>query len=51
MSEAQRRLRGELEAEIGKLRGMKEALGDVDYYQRLEALLLRIRRECLGGGG
>jgi hypothetical protein len=48
MSEAQRGLRGELEAEVEKVRGMREELGEAEYYKRLEALLLRIRRECLG---
>ena len=51
MSEAQRRLRGELEAEVEKVRGMREALGDTEYYKRLEGLLLRILRECLNEGG
>lgn len=50
MSDLQRRLRGELEAEVEKVRGMREELGDAEYYKRLERLFLRIRRECLKEG-
>jgi hypothetical protein len=50
MSEAQRRLRDDLEAEIEKVRGMREELGDAEYYKQLEGILLRIRRECLKEG-
>lgn len=46
MSDVQRRLREELEAEVEKVRGSRDEMGLDAYYRRLEELFLRIQREC-----